>query len=92
MNYNHEIRRPNLITALLRNYILYIKYKILSYCSSFWARTQFPGVIGAIDGTHIAIVPPNAEREHLYINRKLYHSLNVLIVCMTLFRESIKDI
>ncbi|KYN08446.1 Putative nuclease HARBI1, partial [Cyphomyrmex costatus] len=46
----------------------------------FWTRTQFPGVIGAIDGTHIAIVPPNAEREHLYINRKLYHSLNVLIV------------
>ncbi|XP_024867337.1 putative nuclease HARBI1 [Temnothorax curvispinosus] len=47
---------------------------------TFWARKQFPGVIGAIDGTHIAIVPPNAEREHLYINRKLYHSLNVLIV------------
>ncbi|XP_029158558.1 putative nuclease HARBI1 [Nylanderia fulva] len=46
----------------------------------FWARTQFPGVIGAIDGTHIAIVPPKAERQHLYINRKLYHSLNVLII------------
>ncbi|XP_018359005.1 PREDICTED: putative nuclease HARBI1 [Trachymyrmex cornetzi] len=38
------------------------------------------GTIGAIDGTHIAIWPPNKEREHLYINRKLYHSLNVLIV------------
>lgn len=48
----------------------------------FWIRTQFPGVLGAIDGTHIAIVPPNVEREQLYINRKLYHSLNVLIVIL----------
>ncbi|XP_036138685.1 putative nuclease HARBI1 isoform X1 [Monomorium pharaonis] len=41
----------------------------------------FPGVIGAIDGTHVAIFPPEAEREHLFINRKLYHSLNVLMIC-----------
>ncbi|XP_071652310.1 putative nuclease HARBI1 [Temnothorax longispinosus] len=47
---------------------------------TYWTRTQFPGIIGAIDGTHVAIVPPNVEREHLYINRKLYHSLNVLLV------------
>lgn len=46
----------------------------------FWVHYRFPGVIGAIDGTHVAIWPPNSEREHLYINRKLYHSLNVLIV------------
>ncbi|CAL1683867.1 unnamed protein product [Lasius platythorax] len=43
-------------------------------------NTNFPGVIGAIDGTHIAIWPPTKNREHLYINRKLYHSLNVMIV------------
>jgi len=52
----------------------------LVQCYRFWTRTQFPGVIGAVDGTHIAIVPPNIERQHLYINRKLYYSLNVLIV------------
>ncbi|XP_024882510.1 putative nuclease HARBI1 isoform X2 [Temnothorax curvispinosus] len=46
---------------------------------TYWTRTQFPGIIGAIDGTHVAIVSPNVEREHLYINRKLYHSLNVLL-------------
>ncbi|XP_071558632.1 putative nuclease HARBI1 [Temnothorax nylanderi] len=45
----------------------------------FWIHCGFPGVTGAIDGTHIAIWPPNKERKHLYINRKLYHSLNVLI-------------
>jgi len=42
-------------------------------------------VIEAIDGTHIAIVPPEAEREYLFINRKLYHSLNVLIVCINFY-------
>ncbi|KYN20074.1 Putative nuclease HARBI1, partial [Trachymyrmex cornetzi] len=29
----------------------------------FWATYQFLGVIGVINGTHIAIVPPNQERE-----------------------------
>lgn len=39
----------------------------------------FPGVIGCIDGTHVAIVRPT-EHEEAYFNRKLYHSLNVMIV------------
>lgn len=39
-------------------------------------------MIGAIDGSHIAVFPPQTEREHLFINRKLYHSLNVMIVRM----------
>ncbi|XP_067203442.1 putative nuclease HARBI1 [Linepithema humile] len=47
----------------------------------FWDKYQFPGIIGAIDGTHIAIWPPEILREHLYINRKLYHSLNVMLIC-----------
>ncbi|KYQ47563.1 hypothetical protein ALC60_13319 [Trachymyrmex zeteki] len=37
-----------------------------------------PGVIGDVDGTHVAICPSEKEREHLYINRKLYYSLNIL--------------
>ncbi|XP_018336975.1 PREDICTED: uncharacterized protein LOC108745353 isoform X2 [Trachymyrmex septentrionalis] len=41
---------------------------------------RFPGVIGAVDRTHIAIFSPQTEREHLFINRKQYHSLNVMIV------------
>ncbi|XP_024882511.1 putative nuclease HARBI1 isoform X3 [Temnothorax curvispinosus] len=52
---------------------------------TYWTRTQFPGIIGAIDGTHVAIVSPNVEREHLYINRKLYHSLNVLLIMKVKF-------
>ncbi|EZA60681.1 Putative nuclease HARBI1 [Ooceraea biroi] len=54
----------------------------------YWINTNFPGIIGAIDGTHIAIWPPGRNREHFYINRKLYHSLNVMIVSIyILFRD-----
>jgi hypothetical protein len=48
---------------------------------------QFPGVISAIDGTHIAIVaPPKNDLEYLegaYVNRKNFHSLNVEVVSKT---------
>lgn len=47
---------------------------------SFMEKFQFPGVVGALDGTHIAIVKPK-EDEHNFINRKGFHSINVLIVC-----------
>ncbi|KAK9745262.1 DDE superfamily endonuclease [Popillia japonica] len=42
-------------------------------------QLNFPGVIGAIDGTHVAIMKP--LNEHNFINRKGYHSLNVQIIC-----------
>jgi len=46
----------------------------------FFAIAGFPGVIGAIDCTHVQLVPP-AESEHVYRNRKHMHSLNVQCVC-----------
>ncbi|XP_018564783.1 putative nuclease HARBI1 [Anoplophora glabripennis] len=46
----------------------------------FMARFGFPGVVGCIDGTHIVIVAPR-EDEHLYFNRKQYHSKNVQLIC-----------
>lgn len=47
---------------------------------AFWNAFNFPGIIGCVDGTHVAIVKPN-EDEHLYLNRKGYHSKNVQIIC-----------
>ncbi|XP_050311002.1 putative nuclease HARBI1 [Anthonomus grandis grandis] len=47
---------------------------------NFMQKFQFPGVVGAIDCTQIAILKPNNE-EHNYINRKGYHSLNVQLIC-----------
>ncbi|XP_045509508.1 putative nuclease HARBI1 [Colias croceus] len=40
----------------------------------------FPGVLGCIDGTHIAIIRPT-DHEETFLNRKHFHSLNVLILC-----------
>jgi hypothetical protein len=41
---------------------------------------NFPNVVGAIDGTHIRIRVPSAD-ENFYVNRKKYHSINVMGVC-----------
>lgn len=46
----------------------------------FFEKCGMPGVIGAIDCTHIAIIAPPDE-EHNYINRKGYHSKNVQLIC-----------
>jgi hypothetical protein len=46
----------------------------------FFNKYGLPGIIGCIDGTHVSIVAP-IENEHLYLNRKCYHSQNVQIIC-----------
>lgn len=50
----------------------------------FLEKFNLPNTIGAVDGTQIAITPPNEidelYQEHLYINRKQYHSINCQIV------------
>lgn len=46
----------------------------------FARKAHFYQVIGAIDGTHIAI-KTQTHNEHLYINRKGYHSINCQVVC-----------
>lgn len=38
-----------------------------------------PGLLACVDGTHVAIVCPQHNEER-FMNRKGYHSLNVLIV------------
>lgn len=47
----------------------------------FFEKTGFPGVIGCVDGTHVKIITPTANVQHLYYNRKGFHSLNVMLVC-----------
>ncbi|KAJ1203479.1 hypothetical protein NDU88_007264 [Pleurodeles waltl] len=42
----------------------------------FYAISGFPHVLGAIDCTHVHLVPP-AATEHLYRNRKHTHYINV---------------
>lgn len=48
--------------------------------TGFFSLGGFPNVIGCIDGTHIRIQAPT-EDEKSYVNRKSYHSINVMAVC-----------
>lgn len=49
--------------------------------STFACRAGFPGAIGSIDGTHISIDAPKTDEKD-YINRKMFHSINVLAVVL----------
>jgi hypothetical protein len=45
----------------------------------FYSIARFPGVVGAIDGTHIQIIAPR-EYENEYVNRHHYHSINTQVI------------
>ena len=49
--------------------------------ANFYNIANFPGVVGAIDCTHIKIQSPGGNRSELYRNRKGYFSLNIQTVC-----------
>ncbi|XP_029426844.1 putative nuclease HARBI1 [Rhinatrema bivittatum] len=46
----------------------------------FYVFANFPNVLGGNDCTHMAIIPPR-DWEEMYRNRKLFHSINVQVVC-----------
>lgn len=46
----------------------------------YLSRYGLPGVLGHIDGTHIPIRAPSVH-PNLYVNRKGFHSLQMLAVC-----------
>ncbi|VDI29494.1 Hypothetical predicted protein [Mytilus galloprovincialis] len=54
--------------------------ELQSVMQGFYNVANFPNVVGAIDGTHIRIRAPSVD-EHIYVNRKHYHSVNVQGVC-----------
>ncbi|KAJ8043251.1 Protein ALP1-like [Holothuria leucospilota] len=48
----------------------------------FFAKSNFPGVVGAIDCTHVPLdSSPLGRNEYVYVNRKGVHTLNVQLVC-----------
>ncbi|XP_065368832.1 putative nuclease HARBI1 [Calliphora vicina] len=46
---------------------------------NFMSKYNIPGVIGCIDGTHFGLQKP--RNEHMFFNRKGFHSLNSMIIC-----------
>lgn len=47
----------------------------------FEALFNFPGILGVVDGTHVALTALPLEIENAYVNRKGFHSINTQIVC-----------
>ncbi|KAJ1151740.1 hypothetical protein NDU88_004520 [Pleurodeles waltl] len=73
------------LSALLkhmRSYIVFPQVEDLpTVTGDFYALGHIPNIIGAIAGTHVALVPPHRS-EQVYRNRKSYHSINVQMVCL----------
>ena len=46
----------------------------------FYEIAEFPGIVGAIDGSHVAIVNPGGNGAARFMNRKGYYSLNCQFV------------
>ncbi|KAJ1182066.1 hypothetical protein NDU88_007261 [Pleurodeles waltl] len=66
----------------MRSYIVFPEEGDLATVKGdFYALGHIPNIIGAIDGTHVALVPPK-DNEQVYRNRKNYHSMNVQVVCL----------
>ncbi|KAJ1129344.1 hypothetical protein NDU88_007715 [Pleurodeles waltl] len=66
----------------MRSYIIFPQVEDLpTVKGDFYALGHIPKIIGAIDGTHVALVPPRRS-EQVYRNRKSYHSKNVQMVCL----------
>lgn len=42
---------------------------------------RIPGVVGAIDFTHISIQPPGGRNSEVYRNRQGFFSINVRAIC-----------
>ncbi|KAJ1181833.1 hypothetical protein NDU88_007032 [Pleurodeles waltl] len=74
------------LSALLkhmRSYIVLPQVEDLpTVKGDFYALGHIPNIRGAIDGTHVALVPPPHRSEQVYRNRKSYHSMNVQMVCL----------
>lgn len=52
--------------------------------AAFERNSAFPGVIGAIDGTHVEIRKPHDDVHQAYVNRKGYASIQLQVLTVTL--------
>ena len=55
-----------------REAIIRVQREFMDYCG-------FPGVIGAVDGTHIPIRSPGGDNALVFLNRKNRYSINVQV-------------
>jgi hypothetical protein len=53
----------------------------LETMQQFYEIARFPGVLGALDCTHVPIQSVGGDRGELYRNRKGFFSINVQAIC-----------
>ncbi|KAJ1184567.1 hypothetical protein NDU88_001371 [Pleurodeles waltl] len=74
------------LSALLKHMRSYIVFPQVEYLPTvkgdFYVLGHIPNIIGAIEGTHVTLVPPPRRSEQVYRNRNCYHSMNVQMVCL----------
>ena len=74
------VKRVTKAIASLRDQFIHFEQR-REITAGFYRRAGFPGVIGAIDCTHILISNPGGENGELFRNRKGFFSINVQVVC-----------
>ncbi len=74
------VRRVSRAIASLRNQCIQFS-PTAETAAGFYRGAGFPGVLGAIDCTHILIQNPGGVNGELFRNRKGYYSINVQVVC-----------
>ena len=89
---NHGLSQPTVsriidnvtegLVAIAPQYIQFPRQpqELTAIKQEFHRLAGFPNVIGAIDGTHIAIKSPSTTEE-AYVNRKGAHTINVQVSC-----------
>ena len=64
----------------------YIKFpetrqQIKAAAEGFQQRCGMPGIIGAVDGTHVPVPGPTTEHRASFINRKGFPSMILQVIC-----------
>lgn len=69
------------IASMRRRYVTFPSVQERpSIVQQFYDMYNFPGIVGAIDCTHIKIQSPGGNRAEIYRNRKGYFSVNVQVI------------
>ena len=69
------------ISSLARTEINMQPRSLSDVKNEFYSIAHFPGVVGALDCSHVPIISPGGIYAELYRNRKGYFSVNIQAVC-----------
>lgn len=75
-------RVSSALASLYKNYVVFPSgNRVTEIQRGFMNHSGIPGVVGAIDCTHIPIQSPGGDMAELFRNRKGFFSINVQAIC-----------